>query len=501
MRYPRWWALILLALLLTATRADAVGDGVFVTRPFADLEVGGEQLLDFAVLSGLGIMGGYGDGTVRPDEHVTWAAFARVCVALMEAEDLAEHYADIPPTGGEPRWAWGWINAGVRLGVVEPDVRWHVPVSWGEAVVGLLRTQGWDLRGPVELHRRRIIAAGITDEIPGDATVPVRRAQLAAMVRRLLDEPLSGTILELSEDRVVLEDGREFVLPAQAVVCGYLPGDPRGVYVELWMDREGRASVMNTPGERPPAESAVVLTYHHITLSEPGSTAEIHVEDFRRQMQYLAEEEYRVLSLGEFIEYHGTGGFPERSVVLTFDDGYRSFYTEAYPILVQHNFPAIVFPIVSRRPELNVKPVNFEHFSFCELRSMVTGSDLVDVGSHSYDLHHLRDCDALPAVIPEEGESAERYRWRVTTDLRLSRDILAEQTGLDIQTLAWPFGASTETVMEVAQSLGFRFIFDTEPGAVTPRTCLLKIPRLGVTSGCIHEFSDMLKEALSVSGS
>lgn len=76
-----------------------------------------------------------------------------------------------------------------------------------------------------------------------------------------------------------------------------------------------------------------VLMYHHLVTEAPASAGELHGDCFERQMRYLHEQGFTTLTLAEFVEHHTKGAFPARSLLIAFDDGYRSFLEHAYPVL------------------------------------------------------------------------------------------------------------------------------------------------------------------------
>ncbi len=86
-----------------------------------------------------------------------------------------------------------------------------------------------------------------------------------------------------------------------------------------------------------------ILMYHSISDDpEPGVSPYYRVNAspavFRQHMQFLADHDYHTISLDQLVS-----AFPKKPVVLTFDDGFRDFYTEAFPVLQEHGFTATVF--------------------------------------------------------------------------------------------------------------------------------------------------------------
>src|SRR5262245_41559091 len=86
-----------------------------------------------------------------------------------------------------------------------------------------------------------------------------------------------------------------------------------------------------------------ILCYHNLGPQSKGRLL-LSASQFEQQMRYLKAEGYRVISLGDFIDWmEGKRQLPKRSVVLTFDDGYRAFKEFAYPVLKELGYTATLF--------------------------------------------------------------------------------------------------------------------------------------------------------------
>lgn len=240
---------------------------------------------------------------------------------------------------------------------------------------------------------------------------------------------------------------------------------------------------------------AVVLCYHHLVEDrKPENECEIVVTDFKKHMEYLHEHDYQPLSLKEFFHYSDKGEFPGRAVLLTFDDGYASFYEKAYPLLKKYNFPAAVFPIVSHMPGLEQEETFSDKLSFEQLRIMDEESGLISLGSHSYDLHYYDG--ERPAVYPKSNESVEEYECRIRRDLRTGQNLLELQTDLEVKALAWPYGTTTESAEEIAEQAGFDLIFTLEPKPFTEEDTTSAIPRFPADALGLEELKALLENIL-----
>lgn len=191
-----------------------------------------------------------------------------------------------------------------------------------------------------------------------------------------------------------------------------------------------------------------ILCYHR--LGGAVSKMSVAAAQFEAQIAWLVDNGYRVVrlaDLGEFLA--GRKPLPQRSVVLSFDDGYASFYRHAYPVLKKYGLPATVFvytDFIGGR----------EALSWAQMQEM-HASGLVDLQSHSKSHRNLTEM--------RPGESEERYRASLDTELRLPRELLQRRlAGLAVHQLAYPYGDADGTVIEAAARNGYELGATVVPG-------------------------------------
>lgn len=217
-----------------------------------------------------------------------------------------------------------------------------------------------------------------------------------------------------------------------------------------------------------------VLVYHNLSNGRPVPR-ETSAEVFAAEMEYLHNNGYHVISLRQLIDFMENGTpLPPKPVVITFDDGYRSFYTSAYPVLKRYGMPATVFFVAASTPEHSDPQV----LSWEEMREM-EASGLVDIQAHTYELHREVFTEptlniAKPAVVarayyPEERrrESQAEYEEKLLQDFRLARQTietyLHKEGKVDI--MAWPYGAYNATAIKMARLAGFKHFVTLKRGA------------------------------------
>lgn len=218
-------------------------------------------------------------------------------------------------------------------------------------------------------------------------------------------------------------------------------------------------------------DQVMVLMYHNIDpFFKSGAT--ITPQLFHDQLEKIKENHFNVISMKEFEEFaKGNGDVPPNALLITFDDGYESFYKYAYPELKNWGFPATNFVIVgcTDQPYLSHLP----HLKWDEIKEMKAAN--MTFYSHTYNQHdyvainpsgYKKPVLLGPTYIEEEArkETEKQYEDRVRADLSLAQKRLKEELGDDQNILCFPYGAYNEKVIGIAKSLGMDLFFTIQPG-------------------------------------
>ena len=295
-------------------------------------------------------------------------------------------------------------------------------------------------------------------------------------------------------------DGTHFRNNVGEMICARMTGR-----TDLWIpDDFGTYVTADTPEDyflnvlSPAALSAdeistqvPILMYHH--LSEDVTNSEmVSPEQFEAQIRALSEAGYTGVSFDELQAYVLRGEpLPEKPVVITFDDGYRSNYTLAYPILQKYSMKATIFAIGVSFGTDHYKDTDYAitpHFGAAEAAEM-TASGLISIQSHTYDMHQWPPYETGSAVreniLQLSSESEEAYVQALTEDFTRSRALLEDATGRPVDVLAYPAGQYSTLAQVTLQSLCVHVTLSTNPGVNTvvkglPQT-LYAMLRFGIT--------------------
>lgn len=213
------------------------------------------------------------------------------------------------------------------------------------------------------------------------------------------------------------------------------------------------------------SESLPVLTFH--SIDDRRSVISFSPDVFRNGMAKLAANGFRTIDLMTAVGMvRGGAPFPDRSLVITFDDGYRNTFDEAFPILRQHGMTATVFVTVGERngdhrgrvPSLNGR----EMLSRDEMREM-HASGLIRFGAHTLTHPDLTRTSAA----------------HVDAEMRDSKALLEEILGAGdtVTAFAYPFGRYDEPARAIAARY-FECACSDRLGMVTSRSDVFALERV-----------------------
>ena len=181
-----------------------------------------------------------------------------------------------------------------------------------------------------------------------------------------------------------------------------------------------------------------ILCYHNLGEQAKGRLV-LAVAKFQEQMRYLKDNGYRVISLLDFVEWTKLGRqLPQRSVVLTFDDGYRSFKQYAYPLLKELGFTATLFVYT------DYVGAGKNALTWQDLRELQTEG--FDVEGHSKTHGDLRR---------SAGEAEAQHLRRLQVELAQPQELFERNLGRRSTIIAYPYGSWDEAVLAKAGEAGY----------------------------------------------
>jgi biofilm PGA synthesis lipoprotein PgaB len=227
----------------------------------------------------------------------------------------------------------------------------------------------------------------------------------------------------------------------------------------------------------------LILNYHDILSAEEARQSlnkmDVGVEHLDEHLTWLKKNGYKIVSVQNILDAAvGKHALPDKAVLLTFDDGYLSFYTRVFPLLKKHRYPAMV-ALVGTWMDGNVtaeepgKPLlNWE-----QVREMVQ-SGLVEVASHSYDLH--KGVNANPQASSQAAavtrlyddpmlvyETDEQYRERIYAALLKSAEFIFQHAGIRPRVMVWPYGEYNQIAVQASREAGMPMTMGLIDGANT----------------------------------
>ncbi|MHB1167087.1 MAG: S-layer homology domain-containing protein, partial [Carboxydocellales bacterium] len=415
-------------------------------------------------------------GLFYPDKKVTRAELVSMLVRALAHEEEKANSADVEGLGQV-----SFLRTSSTLPVInKPFFKDVLPGKWYFPYIQ-------------SAYQRKLVAGDQFNNYYPEQ--PITRQETAVILARALEPRLDKLISKQEgftfKDRSAIADWA-----SQSVYLvnskGIIKGDKSGLFRPDEGTTKAELAVMVFNWLNNYRKVYIpILTYHHLSTEgslEAGSAVIINPRTFTAQMQLLKDQGYHTITSQDLYDYlHKNLALPEKPVMITFDDGYESNYTLAYPILKKFGFKAIINIVVGFTPGETAGAANGgnstagvpfqrqEHLSWEQMREMVL-SGLIEIQSHTYDSHRLVIAGngmSQPSMTSErylrsEGrmELWEEYVQRVYADLNKAKVTIEDKLGTKVTVLAYPYGAYNAATERIAQELGYLMTLSTRAGFV-----------------------------------
>jgi len=210
-----------------------------------------------------------------------------------------------------------------------------------------------------------------------------------------------------------------------------------------------------------------VLMYHHVQSKEEAIKGNevsltVYTDFFEKQMQYLKDHGYNVVSTARLVDFFDNGTkIPGKSVIITFDDGYEDFYTDAYPILQKFGFSATVFVPTGLLD-------NYNYLTWDQISSMKSS---ILFANHTWSHKNVMTV-------------ASDMQYEISTaDLQLSEHSLNSP-----KIFAYPFGLDSVQSEKYLETLGYKAAFTTSSGSTLCKKQRLYLPRIRIGNSLLSAY-------------
>ena len=220
----------------------------------------------------------------------------------------------------------------------------------------------------------------------------------------------------------------------------------------------------------------IAIAYHDVVKTKAELASDgVTVDHLIDQFEWLLANNYHPISIDDLLAAkNGKKPLPKKAVLLCWDDGYASFYTIVFPLLRAYHFPAVlalegswIEPGPGDMVRYGRTTVPRSKFLSWPQLQQLADSPLVEIASHSYDLHHGaradRFGDRIPAVIAHiynqtthSYETDQEQFQRIVTDLKKNSALLQRRLGKKPRVMVWPYGLYTEPALRAAAEAGMK---------------------------------------------
>ena len=213
----------------------------------------------------------------------------------------------------------------------------------------------------------------------------------------------------------------------------------------------------------------IVLCYHRFE-DKPKDSLAIKPADFEAQMQALKDNGVTVIPMADFLAWRrGEKSIPEKSAVVSIDDGYISGYSVAWPVLKKFGYPFTMFiytDYVKGGPKSGGQSITWEQLG--EMRDAG-----VDIQSHTVSHSSLN---------AKKGKTDEQYHAWLKDEIAGSKELLEQKLGIQVKAIAYPYGLHNDAVRDAVKEAGYEAAFTVYGQRIGPSADPTIIGRYAIES-------------------
>ena len=207
-----------------------------------------------------------------------------------------------------------------------------------------------------------------------------------------------------------------------------------------------------------------IVMYHHITQDkEKAGKYVVTTEELENDLIYLNKCGYNTVLVADLIKYtENQTDLPRKSVMITFDDGFKSVIKLALPLLEKHKMKAVIAPVGAITEEYTKNgntDINYSYLTWEELKNL-DANPLIEIQSHTYNLHTLsKNENGRNAMAKSKNETYEQYRSTITNVLTIMQNELKSKSNINAVAIAYPYGLYSDTTLKIIKEIGFKTNF------------------------------------------
>mgnify|MGYP001079625987 CR=1 FL=1 len=214
----------------------------------------------------------------------------------------------------------------------------------------------------------------------------------------------------------------------------------------------------------------IPVLYYHSVDENAANEVTITPEKLQEQLDYINDNNYVTITMTELYDHiENNKPIPEKSILITFDDGYMNNYTEAFPMLKELNMTATIFCVGN----------SLDGSYYLSEEAIKEMSDYgIDIESHTVNHVHLDTMSYDEQLL----------------ELKNSKNILEKITGKEVLSLAYPFGDYNDNTIKAAKDAGYKMGFTTKLGLSDRTDDIYKLDRIYISSSYdMNTFKNLLK--------